>query len=69
MPSSVLSATASGHDHKPQHKGFRRPILQILDDLKKPVDRRFIKTKTIKGNRIDYIPWMTLMGLAHNYQL
>ena len=63
MQTSVLSATASPNDHKPQHKGFRRPILEILSDLKKPVDRRFIKTKTIKGTRIDYIPWMTLTRL------
>lgn len=52
---------------KPQHKEFRRPILEILEDLKKPVENRFIKTKTIKGNRIDYISWYTLTRLLDYY--
>ena len=35
-----MQTTTNGS--KPQHKEFRRPILEILDDLKKPVDKRFI---------------------------
>ena len=53
METSVLSATTSPQKQKPQHKGFRRPILEILEDLKKPVEKRFIKFKMIKGKRID----------------
>ncbi len=31
------------------HKEFRRPLLEILEDLRQPIPKRFIKTKTIKG--------------------
>ena len=59
----TLSPQTATKETKPQHKGFRRPILEILSDLKKPLDRRFIKTKTLKGNKIDFIPWYTLTRL------
>ena len=45
------------------HKQFRRPILDILEDLKQPVAKRFIKYKSIKGNRIEFISWYTLTRL------
>ena len=45
------------------HLEFRRPILEILEDLKKPIPQRFIKDKTIKGNKIAYVPWHTLTRL------
>ena len=49
------------------HKEFRRPILDILEDLKKPVHPRFIKHKVIKGQKIEYIPWHTLTRLLDYY--
>ncbi len=51
----------------PNHKEFRRPLLDILEDLKKPVHKRFVKYKTIKGNRIEYISWYTLTRLLDYY--
>ena len=45
------------------HKEFRRPILSILSDLRKPIPPRFIKYKTIKGQKIAYVPWFTLTRL------
>ncbi len=45
------------------HKEFRRPIIDILEDLKRPVAKRFIKYKSIKGNRIEFISWYTLTRL------
>ena len=45
------------------HKEFRRPILSILSDLRKPIPPRFIKHKTIKGQKIAYVPWFTLTRL------
>lgn len=60
-----MQATENGS--KPHHKDFRRPILEILEDLKKPVHNRFIKTKVLKGNDIAYIPWYTLTRLMDYY--
>ncbi|MDJ0717027.1 MAG: hypothetical protein QNJ54_22890 [Prochloraceae cyanobacterium] len=51
----------------PNHKEFRRPLLDILEDLKKPVAKRFVKYKTIKGNRIEFISWYTLTRLLDYY--
>jgi hypothetical protein len=63
-PACLLAMpTTQSNGTKPQHKAFRRPILEILEDLKKPVDKRFIKTKVLKGNQIHYISWYTLTRL------
>ena len=59
----TLPPQTATNSTKPQHKGFRRPNHEIITELKKPVDRRFIKTKTLKGNKIDFIPWYTLTRL------
>jgi len=34
-----------------------RPIAAIIADLSKPIEDRHLKSKTIKGNDITYIPW------------
>lgn len=52
---------------KPTSKGFRRPILEILEDLQRPIPQRFIKTKSLKGNKISYVPWCTLVRLLDFY--
>ena len=52
---------------KPKTKGFRRPFLEILSDLQKPVPVRLIKTKVIKGTKIHYLPWPTLVRLLDYY--
>ncbi len=49
------------------HKEFRRPLLEILEDLKKPVQSRFIKYKVIKGQKIEFIPWYILTRLLDYY--
>jgi hypothetical protein len=36
---------------------YRRPIREIIADLSKPIPDRFLKDKTIKGNKLTYIPW------------
>ena len=50
-----------------KNKGFRRPILEILEDLQRPVPARLVKSKAIKGKKIDYIPWYTLVRLLDFY--
>ena len=49
------------------HKEFRRPLLEILEDLRQPIPKRFIKTKTIKGKRIEYVRWTDLAKLLDYY--
>lgn len=51
----------------PKSKAFRRPILEILEDLQKPVPERFIKFKTLKGNKISFVPWYNLVKLVDFY--
>jgi hypothetical protein len=48
-------------------KGFRRSILEILTDFQHPIPDRFIKTKTLKGNKIRYVPWHCYIRLLEYY--
>jgi hypothetical protein len=48
-------------------KGYRRPILEILADLQKPIPKRFIKSKTLKGQRIDFVSWYSYVRLLEFY--
>ena len=48
-------------------KDFKRPLAAILEDFSRPIPDRFIKTKTIKGTRIPYVPWYTYIKLLHYY--
>ncbi len=48
-------------------KGYRRPILEILVDLQKPIPKRFIKSKTLKGQRIDFVSWYSYIRLLEFY--
>ncbi|GAC1456863.1 MAG: hypothetical protein NVS2B14_00120 [Chamaesiphon sp.] len=54
-------------ESQPKAKEFRRPILDILADLEKPVPARFIKVKVLKGNKIPFIPWHSLVRLLDYY--
>jgi hypothetical protein len=46
---------------------FKRPIREILKDFQKPIPKRFIKSKTLKGNRIDFVPWYNLCKLLEYF--
>jgi hypothetical protein len=48
-------------------KGYQRPILEILADLQKPIPKRFIKSKTLKGQRIDFVSWYSYIRLLEFY--
>lgn len=49
------------------HKQFKRPLLEILSDLRTPIPKRFIKQKYIKGKQIDYVRWTDLAKLMDFY--
>ena len=60
----------------PQQKEFRRPIAEILEDLRKPVPARLIKKKPVFSRRngqsvrtgeVDYISWTTYVRLLDFY--
>ena len=38
-----------------------------MADLTHPVPKRLIKTKTIKGNRIEFVPWFNYVKLLNHY--
>lgn len=48
-------------------KDFRRPILEILEDFQKPIPGRFIKQKSIKGQRIAYVSWYSYIKLLEYF--
>ena len=57
-------------------KGFRRPILEILEDLAQPIPKRFIKKKPVfkrkngklvKSGEVDYVPWTTYIRLLEYF--
>ncbi|MGL6342555.1 MAG: hypothetical protein ACRC80_25855, partial [Waterburya sp.] len=48
-------------------KEFRRPLIDIMSDLRKPIQSRFIKYKTIKGNKIPFVSWYDLNRLLDFY--
>jgi hypothetical protein len=42
---------------------FRRPLVEILADLRKEIPASLLKTKTIKGTAITYIPWHKVVDI------
>lgn len=47
----------------PKTKEYRRPIISILEDLQKPIPQRFLKSKTIKGQKISFVSWYSYIRL------
>ena len=46
--------------NRPKH---RRPLAEIQTDLRKEIPASILKTKTIKGNNITYIPWHKVIDI------
>jgi hypothetical protein len=44
-----------------------RPIADIISDLSKPIPPRLLKTKTVGGQKIQYIPWYTAVKFLDLY--
>jgi hypothetical protein len=47
-------------ENRPQ---YRRPLVEILADLRKEIPASLLKTKTIKGTAITYIPWHKVVDI------
>ena len=46
---------------------YRRTIREIISDLSGPIPDRFLKTKTLKGNVITFLPWHRAVKLLDWY--
>ncbi len=44
-----------------------RPIADIITDLSKPIPDRLLKTKTVGGQKIRFIPWYTAVRFLDLY--
>ncbi len=60
-------SSRNGQQKPIYHKEFKRPLLEILEDLRTPIPKRFVKQKVIKGNRIEYVRWTDLAKLLDFY--
>jgi hypothetical protein len=45
----------------------RRPLREILDDLAKPIPKRLLKTKSLGGSEITFIPWYRAQKILDHY--
>ena len=45
----------------------QRTIAEIINDLSKPIPARFIKTKTVGGQKIRFLPWHTAVKFLDLY--
>ncbi|NJM67487.1 MAG: hypothetical protein HC851_18345 [Acaryochloris sp. RU_4_1] len=77
QPKGVLRSTGSKQQPSqpatPQDKAtqakpvYKRPLAEIMADLAKPVPKRLLKTKVLKGNRINFVPWYNYVKLLNHY--
>lgn len=44
-----------------------RPIADIINDLSKPIPPRLLRSKTVGGQKIQYIPWYTAVKYLDLY--
>ena len=44
-----------------------RSITDIISDLSKPIPRRFLKSKTVGGQKISFLPWHTAVKFLDLY--
>ncbi|QUY46013.1 hypothetical protein [Acaryochloris marina] len=44
-------------------RAFRRPLEEILEDLRRPIPERFIKTKSKKGVALKFVSWYDIVRI------
>ncbi len=52
---------------RPSHKGPAHPIVEILEDLRKPVPQRFLAQRKQGGTLLTYIPWFNVVKLLDHF--
>lgn len=46
---------------------YKRPLAEIMADLKKPIPDSVVKSKTLKGNKIRFVPWYNYVKMLNYY--
>lgn len=64
MEASAIEQLDNG---QPTEAAAPRPLAQIEADLKQPIPRRLLETKTLKGNKITYCPWYRVQKILDHY--
>ena len=54
-------------EEAPEKQKGPRPFADILHDLQKEIPQRLLKSKTLKGNKITFIPWYRAQQLLNHY--
>lgn len=52
---------------KSRHKEYRRPLIEILNDLAQPIPDRFLEKRKQGGIYLIYIPWYNVCKLLDFY--
>lgn len=54
-------------DSAPEAHTEPRPLAAILEDLAKPIPKRMLATKALKGNKITFCPWHRVVKILDHY--
>ncbi len=57
----------NGQAKEKKEPQMSRSLIDILDDLQKPVPQRLLKDKVLKGNKITFVPWYRVVKLMNFY--
>lgn len=58
--------TTNGNGTKPTHPG-QWSITETISALSRQLPQELLETKTLKGNKIDYLPWHTATKILDKY--
>ncbi|WP_299403050.1 hypothetical protein [Acaryochloris sp. IP29b_bin.148] len=60
---STTQATEPTQPQAQTARAFRRPLAEILEDLRRPIPERFIKTKSKKGVALKFVSWYDIVRI------
>lgn len=63
MQASQIQAVPNLAAEPSPYKEFRRPIIDILADLSKPIPKKYLATRVQGGATLTYLPWVNCCKL------
>ncbi|MGR3277109.1 hypothetical protein ACSYAD_18565 [Acaryochloris marina NIES-2412] len=60
---STSQAVAPTQPQAQSTRAFRRPLEKVLEDLRRPIPQRFIKTKSKKGVALKFVSWYDIVRI------
>ncbi|ABW32806.1 hypothetical protein [Acaryochloris marina] len=60
---STTQAVTPSQSQTNTPRAFRRPLEEILEDLRRPIPGRFIKTKSKKGVALRFVSWYDIVRI------